>query len=266
VKGLAMFGSLLVPFVLQGASVARPVDIRHLNLSPPTAIIELDMSKLQGEPVRLAWAPDGRQLYVRTGQTDRWGNERDWHYLVSPGQAQAEPIGSEPIWYGRYWAWKSSLSAPGVPEFRLNLESSQLVKTSTGVAREGDIGATQSDPTGPGSELGPQGRAILALAAQGQKVTIVTVRLKGELLAEFVNTPMVPGLTFGWAPTPMGAIAYVSGKKRLVLMDRAGRKRELAGAKDVALPAWSDSGARLAYLQKKDKRRYVLMMVELGTE
>jgi Tol biopolymer transport system component len=64
----------------------------------------------------------------------------------------------------------------------------------------------------------------------------------------------------------MGAIAYVSSKKRLVLMDSAGRKRELAGAKDVALPAWSDNGARLAYLQKKDKKTYVLMVVELGTK
>jgi hypothetical protein len=261
-----MIGGLLVVVVLQTPGVARPVDIRHLTLSLPTAIIELDMSKLQGEPVRLAWAPDGRQLYVRTGQTDRWGNERVWHCLVSTGQAQVESIAAEPIWYGRYWSWKSSLSAPGVPEFRLSLESTQLTKTSTGVPREGDIGATQTDPTGPGSELGPQGRAIAALVAQGQKVTIVTVRLKGELLAEFVNAPMVPGLTFGWAPAPMGAIAYVSSKKRLVLMDSAGRKRELVGAKDVALPAWSDNGARLAYLQKKDKKTYVLMVVELGTK
>jgi hypothetical protein len=232
----------------------------------PTAIVELDMSKLQGEPVRLAWSPDGHQLYVRTAQTDRWGNQRAWHYLVSIGETQATPVAAEPMWYGSYWAWKSAPSAPGVPGFRFDIESREEWRTATGIAREGAMGQGASDPSGPGSQLGPQGQAIFALTTQGQKVTTVTMRLNGELLAEFVNTPMVPGLTFGWAPTSMGAIAFVNGKNRLALMDGAGHKREMVDTRDALLPAWSDSGTRIAYLQKKDKKKYVLMMVELGVK
>ena len=44
-----------------------------------------------------------------------------------------------------------------------------------------------------------------------------------------------------------------------------GRTIEVPGATDVLLPAWSPDGTRLAYLQKKDKKKYVLNVVEVGT-
>ena len=37
-----------------------------LVISNPTPVAELDMGKLKGEPSRLAWSPDGSQLYLQT--------------------------------------------------------------------------------------------------------------------------------------------------------------------------------------------------------
>jgi Tol biopolymer transport system component len=79
-----------------------------------------------------------------------------------------------------------------------------------------------------------------------------------------VNKPVVPGLTFGWAPSPMGVLAFVDDKKRLVLIDRVGHKLEVPGATDVLLPAWSPDGTRIAYLQKKGKKAYTLNVIEVG--
>ena len=46
-------------------------------------------------------------------------------------------------------------------------------------------------------------------AAQNQTpVPVHTMRLAGETIGEFVNTVIVPGLTFGWGPKGSKVIAY----------------------------------------------------------
>jgi Tol biopolymer transport system component len=76
----------------------------------------------------------------------------------------------------------------------------------------------------------------------------------------------MPGLMYGWAPAPLGALAYADDKGRLVIIDRMGHKLVVPGTSGVVLPAWSPDGKSIAYLQKKDKKKYALMVVEVGVD
>ncbi len=63
------------------------------------------------------------------------------------------------------------------------------------------------------------------------------LKLKGEVIGEFVNAPALPGTTFGWGPNGHAASSCSStADGRLVLMDGQGRKQEVAGAKAVVVP------------------------------
>ena len=83
------------------------------------------------------------------------------------------------------------------------------------------------------------------------------MKLKGEIVGEFVNAVATPGLTFGWAPAG-GLIAFSNPDGRVVIMDDQGRKQEISSSKSTLLPAWTDDGKRLAYLQRTGKNKVVL--------
>jgi hypothetical protein len=241
------------------------IDVRQLVLSPPARVLQVSVDALKGDPDRLAWSPDGQHIYLRAAKVDRWGNRRVWHYQVDVEARQLREIAREPDWCGRYWTWKSALAAPAMPDLRIALETRQERKTATGIASAGAMAQSGGDPS-LGSELGPQGQAIASAAMQGQTVTTTTMRLRGELLGEFVNTPAAPGLTFGWAPASMSAIVYADGKGRLVLMDRAGRKREIPAVRDAYLPAWSDNGTRMAWVQREAGKKVAVVIVSVDSK
>ena len=94
---------------------------------------------------------------------------------------------------------------------------------------------------GGGAGGSTTGDAVNA-ANQSQSATVVTLKLKGEVVGEFVNAPVLPGTTFGWGPSGTGLIAFaVNGAGRLVLMDGQGRKQEIDGSKAVVLPGWTQT-------------------------
>jgi hypothetical protein len=126
--------------------------------------------------------------------------------------------------------------------------------TATGTVRDGGLSQSRADPS--------QSQVTTDLASVQQTATI-TARLKGTVVAQSVNKPMVPGATWGWAPAPLGGLAFVDAKKRLVLIDRAGKTLDVAGTTDVMLPAWSQDGKRIAFLQRKGRKNFVLSVVEL---
>jgi hypothetical protein len=253
---------LAIVMAVQAQAAARPVDATRVAFSAPRRVLSVAVEELNGSPDRLAWSPDGQQIYLRATRTDRWGNQTVRHYEVRLADGKLRPVEREPSWSGRYWEWKAALMAPGVPDFRVSVESRDERKTATGVDTGGALLGGGSDPT-LGAGLGAQGSAIAGIAVQAQMVRTTTFTLKGALLAEFVNTTPVAGLTYGWAPARMDAIVYVSKKSRLIVMDRAGRKREVPSVTDALLPGWSDDGARIAWLQRLGGKRIALVVMDV---
>ncbi len=125
--------------------------------------------------------------------------------------------------------------------------SSQALPTSSGDAGSGQAAAETMDA-----------------ANKAYTSTTVTMKVKGEVVGEWTNVPPQPGMRFGWAPAPIGAIAYAANNKKLTLLDKQGNKLEVAGTSDVLLPAWSTDGKRVAFLQKTGKKKYTLMLVDVS--
>jgi hypothetical protein len=236
-------------------SAAGSFDASKATVSAPTALMEIDAGKLKGNPIRLAWGDDD-SLFLRVAEIDRWGNERGRNFIVKPGKPEPAPVDEEPSWASVYWMWKSGLTAPGVPTVRFDVETREQAKTAVGSTQEaeGFNNPNKSDPS--------QSQIAKDVASM-QKVATTTVRFKGNLIVEAVNRGINPGMTFGWAPAPMGVLSYADAKKRLVLLDQEGRRFEVPGATEVLLPAWSPDGKRIAYLQKKDRKRYALNVVTI---
>ena len=59
----------------------------------------------------------------------------------------------------------------------------------------------------------------------------------------------------GDAPAPLALVAFVDAKGRLQLMNAAGVTRQVKGAKKPSLPAWSEDGRRLAFVQAAGQSR-----------
>jgi hypothetical protein len=258
---------LPVAVIALAASLAAPptaFDAAKAVLSAPVTLTSFAGTDVKGFPARLSWAPDGRHLHVRVVQRDRWANEKEWHYLVRLADGKMTPVEAEPAWSTGYWFTKGSFSCPGVPDFKFDIETRVKRVASTNSGAGGSIAQNSGDPYGPGSELGPQGQAIISGAQQSQDVTTTTMRLAGQVVSEFVNTPLTSGLFYGWAPEGMAAIAYANPKRGLVLMDRTGARREVAGTRAVVLPAWSPDGSRVAWIEQLGHHKYALKVVVLS--
>jgi hypothetical protein len=101
-------------------------------------------------------------------------------------------------------------------------------------------------------------------ALASQQARFETLTLRGRVIDRAVNQRLIPGRTFGWAPTPHAFIAFVSEKQELMLMDRTGSTREVPGVRRALLPAWSPDGTQIAFLEKGRGDRYTLRIVEVG--
>lgn len=253
---LALVVALAVSHVSGQATRPAPT-LDKVRITGPATLIELDRRQLKGIPTRLAWAPDGVSFYVRLSQFDRWANETAAHAIVEVASRRVTVIRGVPDWAERYWAWKAGQSSPAEPSWRIVYEArDELVKT-TNVPREGNIGMNVADPHTPLSEV----VALAALASQ--KTRFETLTLGNLVLDRAINSRILPGRTFSWAPEPAARIAYVDSKGRLVLAERHGVSREVKGTKNVLLPAWSDDGRRIAYVEKRKGDKYILRQVRI---
>ena len=61
------------------------------------------------------------------------------------------------------------------------------------------------------------------------------------------------GETFGWGPTGSAAILFVDGR-RIAFMDQKKNKKVIAAVKGATMPAWSNDGSRIVFLQKAGRR------------
>jgi len=251
-----MLGMILVVALGQAAAVqaSSSFDATRATVSPARVVVEIDAGTIKGDPVGLAWAADGSMLYLRTAEYDRWRNERAHHFVVPAAGGGITSVDGVPPWAAAYWMWKSGAVAPGVPDMRFDMDTQTQLATSVGTVRDGGLSQSRADPTQS---------QIASDMASAQQVATITIKLKGIVVVQSVNKSIVPGSTWGWAPAPLGGLAFVDARKRLVLIDRAGRTLEVGSAAEALLPAWSADGKRIAYLQKKGRKSYVLGVVEV---
>lgn len=251
-----------------------PLRAAYLKVSEPGAVAELDMDVLGGQPFRLGWSPDGSQLYVQTlegswadANTGR-ASAKLHHYLFrldgSVGRnlssAEREALQAPPDWFAAYWNGKNGQHAPDAPELRIELKTEPRKVQTTASPMGGDL--AKGGVSGTGASAGDA-----AAAAYGsQWVPVNTMVYKGEIVGEFVNSVIVPGLTYGWGPPGSGALAYAAlNTGRVTIIDYLGMRSVIGGTKDALLPAWSQDGTRLAWLQKDGRKKYQLYVATIST-
>jgi len=244
---------------------AGQIEASAVTLAAPTAIVEIDVGKLKGDLVRLSWSPDGTQLYLQTSETDRRFNTRLRHFMLGLDGGPPKAIDQEPAWASLYWSRKSSQLAPGVPSLKVDVEQQRKRVNATSNPSGGSLarGVPPGSATGSGTETGMGIDDAARAAEQGQTANVVTLRLKGQVIGEFVNTAAIPGLTFSWGPANSGLVAFVGQDGKVVIMDALARTQKLAGSTSALLPAWTADGKRLAYLEKKGRSKLTLHIVDV---
>ncbi len=245
---------------------AQVADATTIALSAPATVATLEPRRFKGEPTRMAWSPDAREIYIQMVEMDRRGVPAKLsHVRISLPDGRVGTMSAEPAWAAKYWGWKSGQASPVAAGFRIAVDSKEEVVRPTGVAMGGDLarGGTEGGGGGMGAGAGVSVDEITSATNQAQKVVTWTLRLKGEVIGTWVNQAVVPGLTFGWAPK-VPIVAFCDKGGALVLMDEATHKKTVEGVDDARLPAWSDDGSRLAVLSGSERRGWTLVTVDVG--
>jgi hypothetical protein len=255
-----------VVWLIVAAALAQTIvtDAKDAALVSPAAIVEIDTGKLKGDPGMLAWAPDGKSLYLQMNERDRKGVVTSTtHYVISIAEKRTASVDSQPPWVGKYWAWKAAPASPASAAFTIVPSEREEVKHAVAPAGElakGGGGDARGLPTTSVGEA-------MAAAATAQRVHIWSLKIDNDTIGEWVNEGVTPGLNFSWAPAPAHLIVYAKREGGpLSLLDDQGRKQPLSGAKNASFPAWSDDGLRIAWLEKKDRRKYDLMIAGVAAK
>ena len=176
---------------------------QSFTLSAPSTIVEWHGSQLKGTPSQLAWSPDSKLLCLQTIEGDAPGKTHA--YLITVDARTFHGLDAPPDWAAKYWEWKSSRTPPGHPELVIQVE-------------------TKNDgakiPTQSLSDKSKNGLMENAVAAQNEAGSVTrTLTLKGETIGRYVNQPLVPGMTFGWSPASLHAVAYAKTDGHLAIFD-----------------------------------------------
>lgn len=231
-------------------------DASRLIVAKPAVLAVVETDKLHGEPWKLCWSPDGRQLYLAAMKRKDGGMDLT-HHLIDAASGAVETLDVEPPWASSYWEWKSWKSAPGRPEFVITIDQQKKNESATARPSGGAMAR--------GSASGDPGISIDDAAGQmSSNVMVITLLLKGQVLGQWKGEPFVPGLTFGWAPQNMDAIAFADKDGHLILMDEQGRRQRIEPTKNAQLPAWSADGARVAWVEKQDRRKFRIQVANVS--
>jgi tetratricopeptide (TPR) repeat protein len=214
------------------------LDVTQLTCAAPARIASVRRDQLTGRPSMLAWSADGRLVYLG-GVVAGMGAEQ--HFVVSVDDARIATPAGRPDWARAYWQWKAAQRAPWLPATKITAQTKRVT------------GFNMSDP-------GNSERGYARAADQSMSNELT---LHGHVIAEASSGAVVAGMTFGWAPFAMGAIAFADSRGRLVLMDVEGRQLRVDGADGVVLPAWSPDGRQVAFL-KRESNAYAIYVVRLS--
>src|SRR5581483_100686 len=239
----------------------------QVTLTTPQPIVELDTGKLKGEIAQLAWSPDGSEFYVETIDRDRAGNVLGArHYVISTAAKNVKNVDQQPQWAMKYWAWKSAQTAPGMASFKIAVDQHEEMLRATSTPTGGAMakGGT-ADPV-----QGMTFEEVANASNATQKQLVSTLKVNKDVIGTWVNEGVMPGVSFTWSPAPLHLLAYAKRDQKdggpIVVMDSAGEKQDLAGPKNAILPAWSDDGKHLAWLERKDKKKFELMVADITVQ
>jgi hypothetical protein len=252
--------SVAIPALLAAQSASNA---GALKFGEPADLAQIDGNKIKGQPSRLAWSPDGSELYLQMLEGE-FGkpNPKLSHHVITIASGDRKKVDAEPEWAPEYWTAKSGQSSPDSAAFKIELKSEAQTQNTVSTPMGGAL--ARGGGVGPDGGTAGAGDALSA-AYNRQTVPVNTMLLHGEIIGEFVNAVIVPGLTFGWGPKGSSMIAYAAHNTgRIVVMDRSGTKQEIAGSKDALLPAWSPDGMRLAWLQRDGKKKYQLKIASVN--
>jgi hypothetical protein len=247
--------------VLLALTIAQAqVPVASIKVAPSTTI-SIELGKLKGKLVRqLAWSPDAAELYLLT--YDPAPNalvKKEYYFLIRLDTGATTAVEAAPKWAEDYLTWKAGQASPDDPTLKIEPLMERKLMSAVSLPFGGDLarGGTEGG-TGLSTE------SAMAAANASQMVDVRTLRLKGQVVGQWVNAPTVPGQTYGWGPKGSGLIAYADHKSsRLVLMNLAGDRQTVDGPKNVILPAFSNDGSRLAYLEGRGKNKFALVVAAI---
>jgi hypothetical protein len=236
-------GLLVAAFVVS-APTAQP---QPFSTAAPAVVADLQGARFGGDPSQLAWSPDSTTVCIQTLEGDR-PPLKTRYYLIRLAERDFHGVDVAPDWAPKYWEFKSARTPPGHPELAIQVETKN---------RSGNIPTESLRAKAAGRGL----ENAVAAQNEAQGSVVRTLTLKGEAIGQYVDQPLVPGMTFGWSPEALHAVAYAKPDGRLALMDLQGGKTDVDAAKGIILPAWSPDGSAIVYLQKQGRRHYALMQV-----
>jgi hypothetical protein len=173
----------MIPMLLASAALIGRASEPPFAVSAPAALIDLDLGKLKGAPTCLAWSTNEGEFYLQTVDGAKMR-----HFILRLGSSP-EAADGEPIWASTYWNWKSARTVPGHSELVIEVatrnETNQITSTNLH-----DKAAGVGDRNGTGA---PRDMVNANIGA----AQVRTLLLNGEVIGEYVNAPLVPGMTFG---------------------------------------------------------------------
>jgi hypothetical protein len=238
--------ALVCAFAAAAAIAREPTEVRTFRA--PVLWADLDVGALKGRPAQLAWSDDESALYLQVVEGTRAEKLTYRHYLIRKNESPA-PLTSQPAWAQAYWKWKSAKSFFGNALMTIAVDTTQQVFDDP---RDRNTAYLESGRKAP--------ETLQSKTASGKRV-INRLLLKGHIIGEFVDEQIFPGYTFSWSPEPLQLIAFRSPTGRLTIMNGEAETQTIGDAKDVWLPAWSESGDSIAYLERTGGKKFALKVV-----
>jgi hypothetical protein len=239
---------------LAATGASRAGDDTIVPLDDPVAWAQIDTAALKGRPARLAWSDDRSGLYLQVVRGSTSEDLSFRHYLIKKG-APPRSVDKQPKWVEEYWKWKSAKVFFGDPRFTITVETTRQILDN--------LNGTSTNRTPYLSDTPLSGNQLTLARQPGETQITNRLVLNGVPIGEFVDELIVPGYTFSWSPEELRLIAFRANTGRLAIMNEDGKIQAVRRTANIILPAWSDDGAAIAYLERNDRRTFTLFVVEI---